>query len=341
MIDPDHEEFVTRTWIADPRAPIETLLESLDGTAADIVHVQHNYGFIGLQQLAALIRREVERRAVVVTLHRTEDLDTPALQAHIADIANDLALADRIIVHQSEDAQRLRSLGVERVEIVPIGARQFTNIPVDAARQQLGLQVPADASIIATYGFLLPHKGTLELIQAVGLMREQGVNVNLIAVCALHTDPLSATYEQECRDEIDRLGLTDSVRLITDFLHPEVSHLLLSIADVIALPYHASAESSSAALRFVLPVRRAVIASEIGIFDDARDSLLLMEAPPVPARIAATIIGLIDDADEREAFAIKAAHLAGESSIRASVAEHSRIYRSVIDARAGEHKGST
>lgn len=340
LIDPDHEEFVSRTWISDPRAPIDTLLASLDESTADIVHVQHNYGFIGLPQLATLIRREVNERAVVVTLHRTENLDTPALTAHIASIADELALADSVIVHQQEDAQRMRALGVERVEVVPIGARQFANIPIEAARQQLGLQFPAGAAVIATYGFLLPHKGTLQLIQAIGLMRDQGRDVSLVAVCALHTDPLSALYERECRDEIDRLGLHESVRLITDFLAPEVSHLLLSIADVIALPYHDSAESSSAALRFVLPVGRAVIASEIGIFHDARDSLHLVAAPPTPARLAAAIVDLLDDADTREEYAMKARRLSHESSLRKSVSEHSRIYRSVTAGRKPP-RGST
>jgi len=334
LIDPTHEEFVTRTWLSDPRAPISDLLDRLDESPAEIIHVQHNYGFVGLDQLAALIRREVDQRAVVITLHRTEDLDTPTLQVHIGDIATDLALASRVIVHQWEDADRLKSVGVDRVEIVPIGARQFPNIDVETARRRLGIKVPAGTAIIATYGFLLPHKGTLQLIQAIGLMRSRGVSVGLIAVCALHTDPMSAAYERKCRDEIECLGLGDSVRLVTEFLAPEVSHLLLSAADVVALPYQDSAESSSAALRFVLPVGRAVLASEIGIFHDARESLLMVEAPPTPALLAAALTNLIEDPSTRDEYAAKARHLAHQSSIGNSVAEHTRIYREVVAERA-------
>ena len=340
IIDPKREEFVTRTWISDPRSPIDQLVARLDESGAEVIHVQHNFGFIGLSQLGGLVTREVGERAVVVTLHRTEDLDTPQMQARLGDVADALALADRVIVHQAEDADRLRALGIDRVEIVPIGARQFPSISLEAARIRLGIDLSTDSAIIATYGFLLPHKGTLQLIQAIDIMRRQGRNVGLMAVCALHTDPVSAAYERECRAEIDRLGLHGSVRLITDFLAPEVSHLLLSTADVIALPYQDSAESSSAALRFVLPVGRAVVASEIGIFHDARESLLLVEAPPTSAGLALSLGHLIDDPLALDEYAAKARHLAHQSSIDNSVAQHTRIYREVVNQRAKSDKGT-
>jgi len=337
LVEPTLEEFVSRTWIADPRASIDDLLRELDESPAEIVHVQHNYGFVGLRQLGSLIRREAERRSVIVTLHRTEDLSTADLDLRIADIAAELALADRVIVHQHDDAERLNALGVQRTEIIPIGARQFAVVPVPSARQRLELKVPPDMSVIATYGFLLPHKGTLELIQAIGLMRQRGMQVALLAVCALHTDPLSSAYEAVCLAEIERLDLGESVRMVTDFLAPEVAHLLLSTADVVALPYHASAESSSAALRFVLPVGRAVLASDIGIFADASDCLVLVEAPPTPEDLADVLSRLVNDPRALDEYAAKSLHLAHESSLDRSTAEHTKVYRDVLAERASRH----
>jgi glycosyltransferase involved in cell wall biosynthesis len=332
-IDPARDEFVTRSWIADPRAPVEELMIDLERSSADIVHIQHNFGFLGLRQLGSLIRKEAVERGVVVTLHRTEDLVTPELRVHLADIADDLARADRVIVHQDEDAHRLREMGIDRVEVIPIGARQLAGMSTQHARDVVGLDTASQTPIIATYGFLLPHKGTLELIQAIGLLHDQGMEVAMLAVCALHTDPTSAAYASTCLAEISKLGLDDSIRLVTDFLQPEVSHLLLSTADIIALPYHESAESSSASLRFVLPVGRPVVASDIGIFRDARSSLKLVDAPPTAARLAAAIVELLSDPDALDDYGTRSRHLAHESSLVRSVDQHTQMYRAVQSAR--------
>jgi glycosyltransferase involved in cell wall biosynthesis len=335
-VDPIHpslEEFVHRVWHADPSSPTDDLAAHLALSSADVVHIQHNFGLFGLQQLAELIRNEAQRRAVFVTLHRTKDLETPQLTVRLADIVTELALADRIVVHQVEDAERLRSLGVERIEVIPIGARQFIQMPVDVARSKLLLDVPATTSIVATYGFLLPHKGTLELIQAVGLLRDRGMKIGLLAVCALHTDPLSAQYESECRAEIVRLGLGDAVQIVTEFLQPDVSHLLLSTADVVALPYLESSESSSAALRFVLSAGRPIVATDIGIFHDARHELVMVPAPPQPDQLALTLSDLLGDADKRHTYAHRASALAASCSVEQSAARHSRMYREAVESR--------
>ena len=336
-VDPRLEEFVSRVWHANPTSPIDRLEADLALSSAEIVHVQHNFGFLGPQQLAGLIRRQGQHRAVVVTLHRTKDLDTPELTVRLADIAADLAIADRIVVHQQEDADRLRNLGVERIEVIPIGARQFAQMPIEEARTRLAVDTPATMSIVATYGFLLPHKGTLELIQAIGLLREQGANVGLLAVCALHSDPLSAEYERLCQAEITRLGLQDLVRMISEFLQPEVSHLLLSCADVVALPYHESSESSSASLRFVLSAGRPIVATDIGIFRDARHALKLVGPPPTSEQLARALSELLSNREMSHRYARQANCLADASSIGRSVDHHSRMYRAVLAARRGPY----
>ena len=61
---------------------------------------------------------------------------------------------------------------------------------------------------LGTFGFLLPHKGTLELIRAIDLVRRERPDVLLLAPCALHPDPVArARTCEECQAEIDRRGL--------------------------------------------------------------------------------------------------------------------------------------
>ena len=333
IVDPSMEESVERVWIADPQLPIDALVRSLDESSADIVHIQHNFGFFGVAQLALLIRSQQAKRGVVVTLHRTSDLETENLSFRLGDITDELALADRIVVHQEADATRLRALGVERVEVIPIGAPQFGVLSTESARQLLGLDVPTGTSILCTYGFLLPHKGTLELIQAVGLLRKSAVSVVLLVVSALHSDPISPRYLSQCLAEVERLGLSSSVRFITEFLQPNVSHLLVSAADVVVLPYVASEESSSASLRFVLTAGRPVVTTDLGIFGDAAVALELIEQPATSQSIAAALSALLSRPDRQGELGAASRLLASRSSIDRSTEAHNRMYQSIRSER--------
>ena len=99
-------------------------------------------------------------------------------------------------------------------------------------------------------------------------------DVLLLAPCAIHPDPISAAYLDVCQAEIDRLGLGPNVTLVTEFLPDDEARTLLAASDVIALPYAETAESSSAALRFVLGIGAPVVTTDIRIFADAADVLL-------------------------------------------------------------------
>jgi hypothetical protein len=153
--------------------------------------------------------------------------------------------------------------------------------------------------VIGTFGFLLPHKGTLELIEGIGLLRDQVPDVLLVGVCAIHPDPVSSAYREQCLAAIDRLDLHRNVTLVTDFLPDAEAQAVLSATDVVVLPYKETKESSSAALRFLLPLGRPIVASDIPIFADARDALIPV-ADPSPAGLAALLEKLLAGGDLAE-----------------------------------------
>jgi len=107
--------------------------------------------------------------------------------------------------------------------------------------------------VVGTFGFLLPHKGTLELIDAIHALRTEIPDIHLLAFSARHPDPASAVYEVEVREKIERLKLEANVTLTTEFLPEDVVQGALMAADVIVLPYHPTEESASAALRSCCP----------------------------------------------------------------------------------------
>jgi glycosyltransferase involved in cell wall biosynthesis len=163
--------------------------------------------------------------------------------------------------------------------------------------------ISSDAFVVGTFGFLLPHKGTLELIAAVAALRDDGVDAQLLAVCSIHPDPSSSEYRERCAAEVRRLGMERFVTLTTDYLPDQVGRELLAGCDVIALPYGYTRESSSAALRFILPLRRPIVVSDVPIFDDARDVLAHVASPVDVDELRKVLHDLSQDPEQREELA--------------------------------------
>ena len=120
------------------------------------------------------------------------------------------------------------------------------------------------------------------LVIALDELRKRYPDVLLMALCASYPQIESQQYEAQLRHEIAVRGLERHVVLVTDYLPDEVARTLLRAADTIVLPYRNTGESSSAALRFVLPLERALVVTDEPIFADSRDVVLTAErADPV------------------------------------------------------------
>ena len=135
----------------------------------------------------------------------------------------------------------------------------------------------------------------------------------------------SEEYEALIRAEIAARGMDANVLLLTDYLSDEAARGLLRGADVIVLPYRDTGESSSAALRFVLPLGRAIAVTDQPLFDDARDAVLVMDTNDVDG-IARTVGRVLDDPELREDLAARATQRSLAFRWERVVAEHRRIY---------------
>jgi glycosyltransferase involved in cell wall biosynthesis len=327
VIDPAGELGVVRAWKDRWTPDLGDLEDALLVSDADVLHVQFNFGFFEFGRLAELLERQLDRRGVVLTMHRTLDYDDRGELLTLRQIRDTLTRVDRLIVHQESDARYLAEMGIEaNVSLVPIGAASPPPVTPAEVRADLGL---GDRPIVGTFGFLLPHKGTLELVVAVDELRRTHPDILLLAQCARYPNVESRDYEDRIRADIVARGMEDNVLLITDYLSDDAARVLLRSADVIVLPYHATGESSSAALRFILPLGRAVAVTDQPLFADARDAVLTMESNDV-AGIAAAIGRVLGDDELRSDLARRADNRALAFRWERVVAEHRRIY---ADAR--------
>ena len=231
------ESFVRRCWQQGWDDTLDELYQEIRAAAVDAVVVQFNFGFFALRSFAQLVHRLAKDEiAVIVALHRTTDVERPDISIRLRDTKPSLSLARRILVHSVHDLNRLKALGlVENIALFPMGVPQPVKGTRNEARNRLGLG--KSRLIIATFGYLLPHKGLRELIRATAVLRGEIGNVDLLMMNALYPAAESEAEHQACRREIASLRLERHVRLLTDFYDESEILSLLATSDIVVYPY--------------------------------------------------------------------------------------------------------
>jgi glycosyltransferase involved in cell wall biosynthesis len=166
-------------------------------------------------------------------------------------------------------------------------------------------------------------------------LREELPDICLLALCAHYPDVRSDEYEAEVRDEIDRLGLRDNVLLMTEYVPDETVRTILRAADVIALPYGETEESSSASLRFLLPLERPVVITDRPLFADCREWTLVVD-PNEPQGIEEALRRVLADPELHNALATRAGDGARRFRWPRVIADHREIY--VTARRSGRER---
>lgn len=232
----------------------------------DVLVIQFNYAFYNHDELCNLIEDANNAgRTIIMMMHSTRDPVMEIPGAELFRIVNHLHLCERILVHSIEDLNRLKSIGlIDNVALFPHGTLSSSTAAAIPAK------LPS-CPLIATYGFCLPDKGLAELLEAVHLMVNGGNAVRLRMVNAQFPAPSSLKLVQALRSQIDTLGLSDRIELISDFLPDEKSLALLAEADLVVFPYQKSGESASGAVRYGMATGKPVAVTPLAIFDDVAD----------------------------------------------------------------------
>ena len=153
--------------------------------------------------------------------------------------------------------------------------------------------------VVATFGYILPHKGLREVISALAPLRRlakaAGASApHLLMLNALYPAASSREEYEACQHLISDEGLTHCVTFVTDYLTEDDALSLLSLADVVVYPYQQTQESSSAAVRMGLASLRPVAVTPLSIFRDVA-AVTHCLAGTRPADIAVGLWELIAD----------------------------------------------
>lgn len=313
----------------------------------------------------------------VVTFH---DLRVPYLFPKAGRLRSDAVRllagrADLAIVTNAQDADELgRRLPDSRLALVPIGSNLPDQPPAgyDRAAWRGANGLPADAPVLAYFGFLNESKGARTLAGALQRLTDAGRDARLVMIGGRvgASDPTNAAYLDGFEADLERRGLGDRV-VWTGHVSPSEVSAWFHAADVAVLPYLDGASyrrgSLLAALTHAVPVvttwpdaalegtagaRDSGAAQPSGSVDTAPgpasgstetpglaappeldDRLTAMLVrPDDEAALAAAVAEVLDDASLSETLSRSARELSGAFTWNGIAARHVELYRELVAA---------
>jgi glycosyltransferase involved in cell wall biosynthesis len=264
------QENVIRCWNDSMDENLEVIYENIIEKNMTAVVIQYNFGFFSLKYFEIFLNKLKEKNiATYVFFHSTADVKSRDPIITLSSILPTLARVDKIFVHGVQDVNRLKNWGiVDNVVFFPHGVEKANVNNYPKLKEQF-----SSKTVIASYGFLLPHKGIQNLIKAFHILHTQNKNSHLLLVNSLYPADISKHEEQRCRQLINELDLKENVSFISDFLSDHETIEILSCADVIVFPYQQTQESSSAAVRVGLSTGKKVVVTPLAIFDDVKEAV--------------------------------------------------------------------
>ncbi|HRP37461.1 MAG TPA: glycosyltransferase, partial [Candidatus Dojkabacteria bacterium] len=246
------DEKIVRTWEYSEKDFTSTLSE-IDKFGPEIVHIQYNGPFYSLESLSNLVKELKNReKKVFLTIHSIPEIN-------LKKYAEEVSRVDKIIVHSQKDFEKLKQGGMNNTEIFTHGVRVFTDENKLKLREKLELK---NTPIIASHGLIHEHKGLLETIDALKILKNDFPQILLLSVNAVNTDnSTSSAVFHQMKEMVKENNLEDNVIFVSDFIEKQEIIKLLHIADVIVLPYSDLQEGASGAVRYSFASQRPVVIS--------------------------------------------------------------------------------
>ena len=229
--------------------------------------IQFNYGFFDFTNFSEFLNKLIDLDLnILIFFHSTTD-PLHDQTRKLVNLSKVLSKVSRLFVHSISDLNRLKNIGlVDNVALFPHGILEHSLSKVCQDKKEVHPEKNTIRSI-ASYGYLLPHKGIIQLIEAIKILKDEDFKVHLNLCTSLYSDEYQYFYK-EVVELILSLDLSDIVNLNTDYLTDEDSLTALAKNDLLIFPYQASQESSSASVRHGIASGRPVLVTPLDIFDD-------------------------------------------------------------------------
>ncbi len=257
-ISPDRPNCVRNWTLGKEKNNFSNIDYYIRNNQLNTVVIQFNFGFFNHKELAEFIKEQHSfGTCIVITLHSTIGFNKENFT--LEEMMPALQLCDRVLVHTIGDLNRLKKIGlIDNVALLPHGIihNEKRVLPTN--------KIP----IVSSYGFCLPQKGLLELVQAIASLKEKKILVQLKLINAEYPINESSKLIAKIKKLIQDLNVSDLVEMNNNFLTDRESLQLLSTADLLIFPYKDTKESASGAVRYGMSSGIPVAVTPIEIFSE-------------------------------------------------------------------------
>ncbi len=261
VIEKSKESRVIRCWKSRNDISNQELSDNILERNISVVVINFNFSFFSIQNLKNIIEKLFKDRIkIIIIFHSVADITIKGLEASLKEIKDSLRLVNYLLVHTIDDMNFFKNIGLSNMALLPHG--------IQNRDREIEIK---EIKTIATYGFLLPHKGVLELIEAFAILKENFKDLKLLLINAIYPIAESEEYYKLCKQKIEELRLNDSIEMHTDFLTDHESFKLLDSSDLVIMPYRKTQESSSASVRYAISTMKPIVCTPQPIFNDVSD----------------------------------------------------------------------
>lgn len=308
-------------------------------TGAEIVHLQYQTGMYGMHPaINALPTFRGLRRFLPVSFVTTfHDVRHPYLFPKAGPLR---ARATRLLARASDVAIATNGadFGILRAwnqhtRLVPIGS----NIPAATRSDRAGLRarygISPDAALLTMFGLMNHSKGVDTAIDALALLRADGVHAYLLLVGAGvgANDPTNRETERDLTARCDARGVTSFVRRTGELSAHDVAEVLAA-SDVCLQPYRDGASprrgSLLAAFTQGIPVVTTTPAADVyaGLPEPRDGETMLFVPPDDPIALADATRRILADAELAARLRTGAAAFAAYFTWPAIARQHLALY---------------
>jgi glycosyltransferase involved in cell wall biosynthesis len=282
-----------RNWILSKDFNnFDLLSQDIEMKCQNIIYIQFNYGFFNHLELSKFINRHVsQNRKIFVELHATWDQGGhPNFDLNF--ISDALKQCTRVVAHTVEDLNRLKSIGlIDNVCILPHGMIEVPGDPLKSSTKT-----------ISTYGFCLPHKGLIEVANAVILLNNSGYPIKLNMINARYPANESTQISSQIRKLITDENMSDMINFDDDFHTDESCINKIRESDLVVFAYQNTGESASGAVRYGMASGVPVAITPIPIFNEMAGAVHVLPGVDVDS-IANGLKFILDEIESDSEYA--------------------------------------
>ncbi len=283
---------VVRCWTRDFNN-YKHLLKAIVQSHVNIVNIQFEFSLYHNTDnlLKLLTTLKTYNIKTVITFHTMVDF--------MANCVNTLGDNCSAIIVTSKNMIRppwIRKSVRGKMHFIPLPVPYFPDQDRNALRKKYNV---VSNNVIASFGFLVDHKGVREVIEAVAEVKKYIPDIKYIII-GCHEGHPHGTYYGNLVETVNRLNLQDTVIFFDKYYPMSELFELMHLADLLVKFYYVAHPTSSGAAKLALASHRPLLCSSSPMFDDIPHDVAQRTPMGDVAELGRYIVNLLKDVNKRQ-----------------------------------------